>query len=68
MFWFAFTSTGNVSYWSPLIAGTVLGVADPLLWLSMLSYITDSYPNAYGSALAAFIVPSYLLAAACAHM
>lgn len=68
LLWFAFTSSGNVSYWSPVIAGAVLGVADPLLWLSILNYITDSYPNVAGSAIAAFLIPSQLLAAGCVHI
>ena len=68
LLWFAFTSSGNVSYWSPVIAGSVLGVADPLLWLSILNYITDSYPKVAGSAIAAFLIPSQLLAAGCVHI
>lgn len=68
LFWFAFTTNGSVSIWSPVIAGGVLGVADPLLWLSMLNYITDSYPNVAGSAVAAFLIPSFALAAGCVHI
>jgi len=59
LLWFAFTSDGSVSYWSPIIAGTVLGFADPLLWLSMLNYIVDSYPNVAASAIAVFSIPSF---------
>lgn len=40
LLWFAFTSNGETSYWSPIIAGGLLGFCDPLLWLSMLNYIT----------------------------
>ncbi|KAL1962673.1 hypothetical protein VTN77DRAFT_9307 [Rasamsonia byssochlamydoides] len=68
LFWFAFTSNGKTSFWSPVIAGGVLGVADPLLWLSMLNYIADSYPNVAGSAMAAFLIPSFALAAGCVHI
>jgi MFS family permease len=68
LLWFAFTSSGNVSYWSPIVAGGVLGFADPLLWLSMLNYITDSYPNVAASAIAAFLIPSFIMAAALAHL
>lgn len=68
LFWFAFTSNGNVSYWSPVVAGGVLGFADPLLYLSMLNYITDSYTNVAASAVAAFLIPSFLLAAGFAHI
>ena len=97
LFWFAFTSNGKTSFWSPVVAGGVLGFADPLLYLSMLNYITgkilpkisppsicilwilltylffssqplDSYPNVAGSAIAAFLIPSFLIAAAFAHI
>lgn len=67
LFWFAFTSDGSVSYWSPIVAGAVLGFADPLLWLSMLNYITDSYSNVAASAIAAFLIPSFLIAAGMCH-
>ncbi len=86
LLWFAFTSNGKTSYWSPIVAGGVLGFADPLLWLSMLNYvtgeslafplyhspsltlITDSYPNVAASAIAAFLIPSFIMAAALAHL
>ncbi|OAP56305.1 hypothetical protein AYL99_09484 [Fonsecaea erecta] len=67
LFWFAWTCDGSVSYWSPVVAGAVLGFCDPLLWLAMLNYITDSYPNVAASAIAAFLIPSFLIAAGCAH-
>jgi hypothetical protein len=68
LFWFAFTSNGKYSIWSPIVAGAVLGFADPLLWLSMLNYITDSYPNVAASAIAAFLIPSFVIAAGLAHL
>ncbi|KAK8218442.1 major facilitator superfamily domain-containing protein [Phyllosticta capitalensis] len=68
LFWFAFTSDGNTSYWSPIIAGALLGFADPLLYLGMLNYIADAYPNVAASAIAAFLIPSFTLAAAFAHL
>jgi hypothetical protein len=60
-------NAGDTSYWSPVVAGAVLGFCDPLLWLAMLNYITDSYPNVAASAIAAFLIPSFLIAAGCAH-
>jgi hypothetical protein len=39
LFWFAFTSNGQTSYWSPIIAGTLLGVGVPHIWLAMMNYI-----------------------------
>ncbi|KAF2083857.1 vitamin b6 transporter bsu1 [Saccharata proteae CBS 121410] len=68
LFWFAFTSDGNTNFWSPVVAGGLLGFSDPLLYLSMLNYITDSYPNVAASAVAAFLIPSFTLAAAFAHI
>ena len=87
LLWFAFTSNGKTSFWSPVVAGGVLGFADPLLYLSMLNYITgmfdqnlnpflfstdsiilDSYPNVAASAIAAFLIPSFMIAAAFAHI
>lgn len=49
LFWFAFTSNGKTSFWSPVIAGGVLGFANPLLYLSMLNYVTGKvgHPAAY---------------------
>lgn len=43
LLWFAFTSDGKTSYWSPVVAGGVLGFADPLLWLSMLNYLSGKW-------------------------
>lgn len=68
LFWFAFTSDGNTSFWSPVVAGGVLGFSDTLLYLGMLNYITDSYPNVAASAIAAFLIPSFTIAAAFAHI
>lgn len=69
LFWFAFTSDGSVNYWSPIVAGCIVGIADPLLWLAMLNYIIDSYSAASlsNSAIAAFCIPSFGIGAALAH-
>src|SRR5436853_599369 len=67
LFWVAFTSDGSVSWVSPLFAGGVLGFCNPLLWLAMLNYITDSYPSVAASAIAAFSLPSFTIAAALVH-
>ncbi|KAI0123567.1 vitamin b6 transporter bsu1 [Xylariales sp. AK1849] len=67
LLWFAFTCDGNTSFWSPVVAGGLLGFCDPLLWLSMLNYIADSYTNYAASAIAAFLIPSFIIAAGCAH-
>ena len=68
LLWFAFTCDGSVSFWSPVVAGGLLGVVDPLLWLSMLNYIADTYTNVAASAIAAFLIPSFVFAAGCCHI
>jgi hypothetical protein len=50
-----------------VVAGGLLAVCDPLLWLAMLNYLTDSYPSVAASAVAAFLIPSFLIAAGLAH-
>lgn len=67
LFWFAFTSN-HVNYWSPIVAGAVLGFVNPLLYLSILNYLTDTYTNLACAAVAAFLIPSFLLAAVFAHI
>lgn len=47
LFWFAFTSDGNTSFWSPVVAGGVLGFSDTLLYLGMLNYITGNSRNPF---------------------
>lgn len=56
LLWFAFTSDGSVSYWSPVVAGGVLGFADPLLWLSMLNYITGMLPLHYTASISLIFI------------
>ncbi|MCJ1396155.1 hypothetical protein MMC18_009044 [Xylographa bjoerkii] len=66
--WSAFTSGGNYSYWSQVVAGGVVGFTDNLLYLAQLNFITDCYPNVAGSAIAAFLIPSFIIQAALAHL
>jgi len=68
LFWFAYSCGGEISYWHPIVAGGVLGFADPLLWLAMLQYVTDIYEHVAASAVAAFMLPSFLIAAGMAHL
>ncbi|BFZ55064.1 hypothetical protein PYCC9005_002103 [Savitreella phatthalungensis] len=67
LFWFGYTSEG-VNVWSPIVAGTLLSFSNPLLYLSLLAYISDAYPDVANSAVAAFLIPSFLVAAGCAHV
>lgn len=68
LFWFAFTSNGHYSIWSPIVAGGVLGFVDALLLCAMLSYITDTYPHVANSAVAALLIPTYGIAAGFSHI
>lgn len=49
------------------MAGGVLGFCNPILWIAMLNYITDSYPSVTASAIAAFSLPQFTIAAAFVH-
>ncbi|WFD03713.1 hypothetical protein MOBT1_002407 [Malassezia obtusa] len=53
LFWFAWTSYEKVSYWSPLIAGGVYGMAQYLIFLGLMVYITEVYLFSAASAIAA---------------
>lgn len=44
LLWFAFTCDGKTSYWSPLVAGGVLGFVEAVISLSMLNYVTGEIP------------------------
>ncbi|VDC02269.1 unnamed protein product [Peniophora sp. CBMAI 1063] len=52
-FWFGFTSYPDVSFWSPMMAGGLLGFSILLIFLSSINYIIDMYLMAAASALAA---------------
>ncbi|GME67833.1 unnamed protein product [Ambrosiozyma monospora] len=39
MYWLAFTSDGKTNYWSPIVAGTMLGFSSPITWLAIMNYL-----------------------------
>ena len=53
LFWFAWTSWPSVSYWSPLVAGGVYGMAQYLIFLGLMVYMTEVYMFSAASAIAA---------------
>ena len=53
LFWFAWTSFESISIWSPIVAGGVFGAAMLLIFLSLLTFITEAYFVNAASALAA---------------
>ncbi|KAA1468270.1 MFS general substrate transporter [Dentipellis sp. KUC8613] len=55
-FWFGWTSYPSISFWSPLIAGGVMGFAIFCIFLSLFNYIIDTYLFVAASALAASTV------------
>ncbi|ETW87361.1 major facilitator superfamily [Heterobasidion irregulare TC 32-1] len=55
-FWFGWTSYPSISYWSPLIAGGVMGFGIFGIFLSLFNYIIDTYLMIAASALAASTV------------
>lgn len=51
LFWFAWTSYPSISYWSPMLAGSLLGFALLFVFLGLFNYIVDAYLANAASAL-----------------
>ncbi|KAG2141127.1 MFS general substrate transporter [Suillus bovinus] len=52
-FWFGWTSYPSISYWAPMMAGTLMGLSSIWIFLALFNYIIDVYLIAAASALAA---------------
>ncbi|KAI0313062.1 major facilitator superfamily domain-containing protein [Amylostereum chailletii] len=52
-FWFGWTSYSFISFWSPMMAGGLMGFSILLIFLSLVNYIVDVYLFVAASALAA---------------
>ncbi|THH17387.1 hypothetical protein EW146_g3402 [Bondarzewia mesenterica] len=63
-FWFGWTSYSSVSFWSPLMAGGVMGFGIFCIFLSLINYIIDTYLSIAASALAANTVMRSVFGAA----
>ncbi|KAI5835231.1 MFS general substrate transporter [Schizophyllum commune Tattone D] len=63
-FWFGWTSYPTISFWSPLIAGGLMGMSICMLFMSLFNYIIDAYLHAAASALAANTVCRSIFGAA----
>ncbi|KZT71137.1 MFS general substrate transporter [Daedalea quercina L-15889] len=62
-FWFGWTSDPSISYWSPLMAGLVMGFAIIWIFLALFNYIIEVYLSCAASALAANTVVRSIAAA-----
>ncbi|CAO1618492.1 unnamed protein product [Sympodiomycopsis kandeliae] len=51
LFWFSWTSFPSISYWSPMLAGALLGFALLYVFLGLFNYIVDAYLANAASAL-----------------
>lgn len=63
-FWFGWTSYSSISYWSPLLAGGLMGFSIFMIFLSLINYTVDAYLFAAASALAASTVSRSIFGAA----
>jgi hypothetical protein len=63
-FWFGWTSYPSISYWSPLLAGGLIGFSIFMIFLSLINYTVDAYLFAAASALAASTVSRSIFGAA----
>jgi multidrug resistance protein len=51
-FWLGWTSFRSISFWSPMLAGALLGFAVLLIFVGLFNYIVDAYLANAASALA----------------
>ncbi|KAG7450646.1 MFS general substrate transporter [Guyanagaster necrorhizus] len=63
-FWFGWTSYPDVTYWSPLLSGALIGFSIMGIFLSFFNYIIDTYLGIAASALAANTICRSLFGAA----
>ncbi|CAO1621145.1 unnamed protein product [Sympodiomycopsis kandeliae] len=52
LFWFAFTTYPNVHWAAPMLAGLPFGIGVMIIYMSAVSFVTDSYSTDGASALA----------------
>ncbi|KAA1468798.1 MFS general substrate transporter [Dentipellis sp. KUC8613] len=55
-FWFGWTSYPSISYWSPMLAGGMMGLGIFCIFLSLFNYVIDTYLFVAASALASLTV------------
>ena len=53
LFWFAWTSFSHVTVWAPIVASAFIGFAILVIFLSLMTYITETYVPRSASAVAA---------------
>ncbi|EJU01459.1 MFS general substrate transporter [Dacryopinax primogenitus] len=63
-FWFGWTSFPSISFWSPMMATSLLGLGVVLIFLSLFNYIIDAYLMVAASALASSTIVRSLFGAA----
>lgn len=50
-FWFAWTSYPSISYWAPMLSGSLIGASLLLIFVGLFNYIVDAYLANAASAL-----------------
>ncbi|KAA1470779.1 MFS general substrate transporter [Dentipellis sp. KUC8613] len=55
-FWFGWTSYPSISFWSPMLAGGMMGLGIFCIFLSLFNYVIDMYLFAAASALVSLTV------------
>lgn len=51
-FWFAWTSYPSISYWAPMMAGSVMGLSLLFIFVGLFNFLVDAYLANAASALA----------------
>jgi multidrug resistance protein len=63
-FWFAWTSNPSISFWAPMMSGSIIGFSILWIFLALFNYVIDTYLFVAASALAANTVCRSLVGAA----
>lgn len=56
MFWLAWTAKSNIHWAAPMLSGLLFGFGFQIIFISLLTYVTDAYKIYSASAMAASVI------------
>ncbi|KAF7588707.1 hypothetical protein BBP40_005308 [Aspergillus hancockii] len=56
LFWLAWTASRNIHWIAPVLSGVLFGIGYQMIFISLLTYVTDAYKIYSASALAASVI------------
>ncbi|KAK4498637.1 hypothetical protein PRZ48_009147 [Zasmidium cellare] len=67
IFWLAWTPPSGLSFWCPLVASGVFGLASLTIFISIFQYTVDTYESVCASALVGMTISRYIVGAMMIH-